>query len=627
MDRQTQRRRCYYVPIALLVALLIIPAAVTNALETGLEFLGTEDLGNGRTSYHYRLVVSDLSVLEAATSTLEMDGMDGVLAQGDAWFWGNAGVTASSAGWVYEGDSTTPIFSTFDISAASGQTTPGTVRYELKADVGKVGTVPGPLAVSAPDVYAISGTVYLDQQPDETFVCGADTAISGLVVELLNAGGDVISTTTSNTAIYDGGYVGNYRFGELPAGSYTVRVPAVITTNGEEHVTVNGQLRSVSVVDASVNGVDFGYIPRQEYTVSGTVFMDGDANGLYEPSTEARLAGVQVGLVDTEGDEVATTSIADPIVDGGTYLGNYVFEDVAAGTYTVVAPTVAGQTLSLELTTPATRPAIVADAPVTGLDFGYRASPPQPTEVRIRGYVFFDVNNNGTMEADELPLGGVEVGLSSGDDEATVDTDDEGAADFGEQPAGAYVLSRTGDGGYGLDGYWTPTTPESYELAVGDDVEGPLVRPFGYFPDFAAIQRGIRDGDITGGNRGIGFWKHNIHYAIWGEIYGTELSRVELLAFLAEVETLHLLEPFDLGSDALAAAQWYLLPQMSGNTPEAKLLRHLLAAELNYVSGRGSSMPELEWALLWYGEYVANVSPDMSGTLKEVYDALNNLGD
>ena len=45
---------------------------------------------------------------------------------------------------------------------------------------------------------------------------------------------------------------------------------------------------------------------------------------------------------------------------------------------------------------------------------------------------------------------------------------------------------------------------------------------------------------------------------------------------------------------------------MSGNCPFQKLDRQLLAAELNYVSGRNSSEPGLERALIWYAEYVRN---------------------
>jgi len=155
---------------------------------------------------------------------------------------------------------------------------------------------------------------------------------------------------------------------------------------------------------------------------------------------------------------------------------------------------------------------------------------------------------------------------------------------------------------------------------------------FGAYPRFCSICKAIRCGKITGDNRTIGFWKHNVVRAIHGCTQGIRVTREELLAYLAAVEELQPFEePFQFSDDPdemLWQASWYLHPGMSGNCPFQKLDRQLLAAELNYVSGRNSSEPGLERALIWYAEYVRNFAGGgAAGQMASFLDAWNNMGD
>ena len=65
---------------------------------------------------------------------------------------------------------------------------------------------------------------------------------------------------------------------------------------------------------------------------------------------------------------------------------------------------------------------------------------------------------------------------------------------------------------------------------------------------------------------------------------------------------------------------------------KAKLARQLLAAEMNWVTERYSSLGRLEGWLLWYAEWAYNnecaaQATDAGKCLPEALDGLNNLGD
>ncbi|MGC9318772.1 MAG: SdrD B-like domain-containing protein [Armatimonadota bacterium] len=240
---------------------------------------------------------------------------------------------------------------------------------------------------------------------------------------------------------------------------------------------------------------------------------------------------------------------------------------------------------------------------------------PQP---EVIAYAFFDADRDGLFDDNEIGLSEVAVTLT-GDATTTLDTDGDGLAEFGAQAEGSYSIEVTGDGGYGLFDYWTATTPTSQSFEIDAATESPVVVRFGFYPE------DIGDYEVIGANRSPGFWTHNVQQALKGRSNGTQVAAADLLGYLAEVEALGPYdEPFDLGDSKLEGAYSYLHPRGSRNSPMVRLYRQLLAAELNWVSGRTSSMPKLEAMVLWYGEYVANEDQAMAGTWAEVLDAWNN---
>ncbi|MBD3292814.1 MAG: hypothetical protein GF393_07795 [Armatimonadia bacterium] len=619
-----------------LLTVLLISSIIPAVAEMRVELYATNySPANGRTTYSYELFVDESTDVQAPDAEVSITGMAGVLSQGDATFWQNAGITATSAHWTYSRQTPFTRHGTFDVIADPEQTEPGIVDYEVVGSKGKIGTVEGPVARTSSPSYGISGTVYLDNDNSGGLYDDAvDEVLTGIEVQLLDSEGVLVATTTTNLEIRDGSnlYIGNYRFGNLPAGDYEVVAPDPITATDPELYATTSVLRSVSIVDSSVREVDFGYSPELLYTISGTIFVDYDRDGAWDMASEDRLshAGPLTLVSDEDGSTVSQTfpSFLPITGDGGVYLGNYMFTDVPAGSYTVVAPDTAGELGTLEITGPTNRSADVVDGNIMGIDFGYiDPSYTQPVDVEVQGYVFFDANKNGQLDDFEMRFDGITVTLS-GDGSGSETTDSDGFVDFGAQGAGDYTMAVTDGGAYKLLTYWYSTTAVSQDFTIDTDTEGPVVRYFGFFPDVCEIIRGICAGDITGENHTIGFWKHNVTRAIMGFSHGVQVPADDLLGYLDAVEDLGPYdEPYDLGDDKLRKALWYLHPAFSGNCPVQKLDRQLLAAELNWVSGYSSSEPALEGAILWYAEWARNYNQAVAGNLAEFIDLWNNLGD
>lgn len=175
---------------------------------------------------------------------------------------------------------------------------------------------------------------------------GNELGIAGVTVQLTGPGCAPCTTTTDAS--------GNYEFTGLADGNFTVTVlPATLpgstfTQYGDPDSpgavcgTCDNQTTTALVIDLATDdganfdytNVDFGYdIPA---VVFGSLWDDADGDGVEDPG-EGPLVGVTVEL----DDGVCTLGVncATAVTDAN---GDYRFEDVAAGTYTVVVDTTTG---------------------------------------------------------------------------------------------------------------------------------------------------------------------------------------------------------------------------------------------------------------------------------------------
>jgi protocatechuate 3,4-dioxygenase beta subunit len=171
----------------------------------------------------------------------------------------------------------------------------------------------------------ISGNVSEDIDNDDL----GDEPIEGVVINLVDDMGMVVATDTTDAN-------GDYLFEDVTPGEYTVEEvdPADLVSVLDEDASDDGDL--VANTDTNDNSIpvtlepgeddnDNNFVDEQLGSISGTVFeqliADGDVIG------EIPNEGIVIQLLDENGAVIATdTTDAD---------GNYLFDSLPAGTYTV----------------------------------------------------------------------------------------------------------------------------------------------------------------------------------------------------------------------------------------------------------------------------------------------------
>ena len=326
---------------------------------------------------------------------------------------------------------------------------------------------------------SLSGTVYRDdsRNGDQD---GTEPGYSGVTVQLLDASGNVVATTTTDAN-------GTYSFSKLPDGTYSVKVVkdgelADTEQTEDPDATKDGASEPVTLGEdnPSKDHIDFGYVP--DYSIHGLVYRDGDRNETHGAG-EKGYANQTVELRDKDGKVVATTT-----TDAN---GAYSFSKLPAGDYTVKvvkdgALTDLDQTEDPDSTKDSASGVISLSndhRTQTDVNFGYIANN------SINGTIYRDGDRDGRKGDTEGRYSGVTVQLldASGNVVATTTTDKDGKYSFEHLPDGTYSVKvvkdgaladadQTGDPDNKLDNASEPITLDEDNPTKGDV-------DFGYVPN------------------------------------------------------------------------------------------------------------------------------------------------
>jgi len=341
---------------------------------------------------------------------------------------------------------------------------------------------------------SLSGTVYRDdsRNGDQD---GTEPGYSGVTVQLLDASGNVVTTTTTDAN-------GTYSFSKLPDGTYSVKVvkdgeladteqtedPDATKDNASEPVTLGED-------NPTKDHIDFGYVP--DYSIHGLVYRDGDRDETHGAG-EKGYANQTVELRDKDGKVVATTTTDED--------GKYSFEHLPDGTYSVKVVK-DGVLADADQTGDPDNKLDNASQPITldennptkgDVDFGYV---PNNT---ITGTVYRDDNRDKMINGDEPGLERVSVQLLDEDGKVlqTLDTDADGTYAFQHLPDGKYTVrvvrsssikdyDQTEDPDATVD-----DTSAVYTMGPGHSLQENV--NFGYVPDYSIAGRVYRDADKSG---------------------------------------------------------------------------------------------------------------------------------
>ncbi len=321
-------------------------------------------------------------------------------------------------------------------------------------------------------VSTLSGSVWLDTNNDGTRQAG-ETGIAGVVVTL--TGTDAAGAAVTRTATTDGS--GNYSFVDLlaagPAG-YTVTeqaaqpvVGAVTTLNGKTAAgSTGGSATAPSGTPSTISGIplaagadstDNRFGELLPVSLSGTVFLDLNNNGVQNPPGDTGLPAVVIVITGTDDTGAAVTRTLTTAADG-----SYSVADLRPGTYTVTEPTqpagtsngvtIAGSAGG-SVTPPATAPSVIggivlATSGATSIGNNFAEIPNNSV---LNGTVWLDSNNNGAIDTGpggtEAGIAGVMVELSGTDSAGrtvarTTTTDASGRYSFDSLAPGVYKVNE-----------------------------------------------------------------------------------------------------------------------------------------------------------------------------------------
>lgn len=356
---------------------------------------------------------------------------------------------------------------------------------------------------------SLSGYVLADldgdglHDPDER-------GIVGVRIDLLDADGNLLRSTTTDAN-------GRYQFDGVAPGQYQIREyqPSGYL-DGDDHpgslggVVSQDDLISQIVVGPGQHGVDYNFCEYLPGSLRGHVHADLDGDCERDPG-EAGIAGVIIKLYNAAGDLVATTTTdAD---------GNYAFDDLAPGKYTIEEVQPAGYFDGGEFVGSAGGMVVGNDklgqirlgSGQHGTNYNFCDKPP----ATIGGYVFQDGGpitsdgrhppnipgvRDGVRSPDDTPLAGIVLELRNGitgepiyvsallgdnllaDKMVTAVTDANGYYQFTGLPPGIYAVYKRADPSGYVDGLNTAGTAGGIAIGAWQVAAGNVIDQLKYLP-------------------------------------------------------------------------------------------------------------------------------------------------
>lgn len=358
------------------------------------------------------------------------------------------------------------------------------------------------------DLGSIAGTIYSDTDMNGDYLAATDGEFEGVTINLLDGGGNVIATTTTNAN-------GAYSFTGLLDDSYSVVVTDIDNVLQDLNVLETITLPIVISGGNDVTDQDQGYITETTATlgsIGSLVFIDTDMDGFFDDG-EPRVPGVTVqcwvdtDLSSTPNDPGTPPAATDPEAGVDNLVrtvttdenGEYYCTNLPEGQYIVRVTDVNGVLTGYPDTSPNNttndpgdnwaKPFTYVVTTTAGnanlaADFGVEA----PST--ISGTVYFDDDVSGDYEVvgTDLPLGGIAVEACDANNVCiTVYTEPDGSYTIPVGPGNWTVTVLTPP--MGTSPLEVPSNP--VVVGVGDDVTE---------IDFGYIDRGSEKSGIISGN-------------------------------------------------------------------------------------------------------------------------------
>ncbi|MEM9587909.1 MAG: SdrD B-like domain-containing protein, partial [Planctomycetota bacterium] len=296
---------------------------------------------------------------------------------------------------------------------------------------------------------SVEGVVYHDRSNDG-IRDDNEEPIANVTLTLIDEAGQTVGTTTTDPQ-------GRYRFDNLSPGTYSVRqtqpsgyldgIDSVGTIGSRTvgQIGPDGDSLTQIQLKQGEQGLEYDFGELQSASLAGRVHLDLDEDCVFD-ADEQPLSGVVIRLLDQAGNEVAVTT--------SDSQGQYRFDNLAPGTYTVVEETPSGLieggakagTSGGRVIDPNRIGSINLTSGQVAIDYDFCERPP----AEIAGRVFADRDGDCIVDEGEPGIAGVLVELfdTDGNLVGSTETDASGRYRFSDLPAGNYMVRETQPAGY-----------------------------------------------------------------------------------------------------------------------------------------------------------------------------------
>ncbi len=327
-------------------------------------------------------------------------------------------------------------------------------------------------------VYAISGTVYDDDDATNNDAIGAEDAPMGGVSVALwadtdgNGSPDTLLASTVTAAD------GTYHFADLPPGDYVVveTDPSGFTSDADTAGANDNQI-PLTLVNADSTGNDFLDDGGSLNAIGGIVYNDTADDDTLNGTGETPIVGVTVTLfadVDGDGEHTPGTDVAIASTVTGAD-GSYLFQDLPDGDYVVVETDPATAVSDDDADGSGANDTNTVAVALAGADDLDNHFLDDLLTGSIAGSSLEDTASDDTLNGTgEAPIAGVTMSLltdpngdgdpSDGTVLATTVTDTNGAYLFSNVAPGDYVVVETQPSGF-------PTSDDDTSTLIADGTD------------------------------------------------------------------------------------------------------------------------------------------------------------
>ncbi len=347
---------------------------------------------------------------------------------------------------------------------------------------------------------AIGDTVWLDSNADGLQYAG-ESGAENIAVQLDFAGADgVFGTADDSQQTTTTDAQGQYRFDNLPSGTYQVSLVASTLPSGVSISSAKNMFELDLATNSERLDIDFG-LAQPTGAIGDFVWLDSDADG-QQDANESGIAGVTVILRDAGNDGVLNTAddvLSSTVTDA---QGQYQFAGLSAGTYQLHLDSNSLPTpLNLSTQNQDTQLVLANGEQRQDLDFGLVNS-------TIGDFVWLDSDADGQQDANESGIAGVTVTLRAAGKDGVLNSADDVLSSTVTDAQGHYQFENLSSGQYQVtiapEANQMLTTPAQYDLDLTatpiDSADFGLTQPhrIGDKVWFDSNADGIEDANETG---------------------------------------------------------------------------------------------------------------------------------